>query len=76
MSRWLCVLVVGLLVLGGPIAEAGPRPAPSAAPDEPVGGISWFCPALGVLTGLSLATGQWISAAGFAVTAVHAGCVV
>lgn len=76
MSRWLCVLVVGLLLLGGPAVEAGPRPAEGAAPDEVVGSVSWLCPALGVLTGLSLATGQWISAAGFAVTAVHAGCVV
>ena len=76
MTRWLFVLVMGVLVLSGPVVEAGPRAAEGAAPGEVVGNISWLCPALGVLTGLSLATGQWISAAGFAVTAVQAGCVV
>ncbi len=58
-----------LIVLG--IALVGTAPAD---PGAVIGGINWFCPAMGVLTGLSIATGQWIQAGSLAVAAVQSGC--
>ncbi len=76
MGRWLCVFLVTVLVLGNVGLGGASVPAGETEPQAVVGGISWVCPALGFLTGVSLATGQWISAAGFAVTAIRSGCVI
>ena len=57
------------LGLGAAVATASP-----VDPASVTGGIQWFCPAMGILTGLSIATGQWIQAATLVVTAVRSGC--
>jgi hypothetical protein len=76
MGRLLSLLLVGALVL----CHAGHSGGRSAVPGVGsaggvVGGISWVCPALGILTGVSIATGNWIGAAGFALTAARSGCI-
>jgi hypothetical protein len=75
MSRLLSLLLVGALVLC-PAGHAGGLPgAADVSPDAVEGGISWVCPALGILTGVSIATGNWIGAGGFLVAAARSGCL-
>ena len=75
MSRLLSLLLVGALVLCH-TGHAGDLPvAPDVSPDAVEGGINWVCPALGILTGVSIATGNWIGAGGFILTAARSGCL-
>jgi hypothetical protein len=76
MHRWLSLFLVGALVLCAVVDAGGLGATPAAGSAAAVvGGISWVCPALGILTGLSLATGNWIGAASLGVSAVLSGCV-
>jgi hypothetical protein len=68
-------LVGALFLMRGGEAPALAVPALAAPAAATVGGVSWVCPALGILTGLSLATGNWIGAASLAVSAIRSGCV-
>ena len=72
MKRWLSFSLVTALVVTNLIVFSEPGGALEARGQE--GGFSLYCPALGVLTGVSIATGQWINAAGFAVAAARSGC--
>jgi hypothetical protein len=73
MKRWVSFSLVIALVVTNVIVFSEQGDSLEARARE--GGISWYCPALGVLTGVSIATGQWISAAGFAVAAGRSGCL-
>lgn len=73
MVRWISVFLMCALALGpiGPADGASPDGA-----DSVVGGVSWICAALGILTGVSIATGNWIAAGSLVVNAIRSGCIL
>jgi len=74
MSRWLSALLLSALVLY-PVGPAGGLPEAVGSAEAVVGGIRWVCPALGILTGFAVATGNWIAAGGLVVNAIRSGCI-
>jgi len=75
MSRLVPLLLVGAVALCH-AGHAGDLPvAPGVSPDAVRGEVNWVCPALGILTGVSIATGNWIGAGGFFVSAARSGCL-
>ena len=72
LSSGLLLLAVTAAVV---VERTGGPPGLLPAPEASVGGVSFLCAALGILTGASILHGNYIGAAGFALWGLESGCI-
>ncbi len=65
----LCAATLLSIPAGHGVAELPP------VPEDVVGGAWWICPALGIVTGLQVASGQILGAITTVVAAATHGCI-